>query len=107
MIDDVILTEDEIEDLQSQSDPVCPYCGYVERDSWEISSDAVRMRCSSCDKHYGIEQEHSRTFSSWKTCQPNQPHSFGPWDPYGSKKQIRRCSVCGVCDLRSIEVPNE
>ena len=41
----------ETEDTEN---PVCPYCGYVETDAWEIDfghGDA-EVSCSSCGKDY-------------------------------------------------------
>lgn len=46
--------------------PVCPYCGYVTRDEWEIGSHETEIECCRCNKTFGIEQEISRTFVSYK-----------------------------------------
>lgn len=89
---------DEVErelDCSWQDDPICPYCGHKEGDSWEIDSSANKLTCSECGKRYEIEQEFSRTFSSSKTCQPNEPHDFEDWKPYiKGESEYRNCKKC-------------
>ena len=44
---------------QRTTSPVCPHCGHVERDAWEIDfgpgaeGDAVHT-CGGCDEEYSI-----------------------------------------------------
>jgi DNA-directed RNA polymerase subunit RPC12/RpoP len=80
-------------------DPVCPYCGHEETDSHEISQDETVVYCSKCGKKYAIDQEFSRTFCSYETCQPDEPHQFGEWRPYGAH-EIRTCKVCSTRQVR-------
>lgn len=76
--------------------PVCPYCGYEEHESWEISDKETQYSCDECGKIYRIEQEFSRTFSSSKTCQPNDEHTWGKWRDYiKGESEYRTCTLCG------------
>lgn len=81
--------------------PVCPYCGYDEPDPWEIETNETSIDCVNCGKKYAIEQIISRTFCSFKTCQPKQPHDFGEWkDLIGY--EVRYCRVCSLREIRRV-----
>lgn len=35
--------------------PICPYCGYVDRNAWEVdfgTDDLAEIDCGSCEKTY-------------------------------------------------------
>jgi len=34
----------------------CPYCGWKDRDSWELT-ESGEVFCSSCDKEFHVERE--------------------------------------------------
>lgn len=47
----------------------CPFCGYEDEDSWEVSDDSVNkiIECASCGKEFILtEIEDLRTFSTIK-----------------------------------------
>ena len=35
----------------------CPYCGYIEGDSWEFGKDSTEYECPSCEKKSDLEVE--------------------------------------------------
>src|SRR5665648_1115872 len=37
---------------------VCPHCGYVERDSWELTDDDGDNTCGQCDSEYELSLIH-------------------------------------------------
>ena len=50
---------------------VCPYCGYVARDAWELGVDSGTTHCDSCD----AEIEYVRHVSiEYSTYPKNPPH---------------------------------
>ena len=85
--------EPEEYECSYQDDLVCPYCGHIETDSWETPDNATEGSCNSCGKDYKIEQEFSRTFSTYKTCQEDEACTFGPWQKYGTDS-YRECKLC-------------
>ena len=89
---------EEIEEFDTsfKEQPVCPYCGYQEsvEATSDIGSDVDREYCSRCDKIYAIEQEHTRTFCSYKTCQPGDEHLFNEWQHYLGERWTRYCKIC-------------
>ena len=87
--------EPEDFDTSWQEEPVCPYCGYQEsaESTSEISEQADTEYCTRCEKKYKIEQEFSRTFSTYKTCQPDEACTFGPWQKYETDS-YRECKLC-------------
>ena len=52
--------------------PVCPHCGHVERDAWEIEfgpgldGDAVTS-CGSCGKYYFVTRDCTVRYSTKET----------------------------------------
>jgi hypothetical protein len=52
-------------------DPVCPYCGHVARDAWEIDfSDGMEgsiddFECGSCEKEFRLERHVRISYSSF------------------------------------------
>lgn len=48
-------------ELWRNDHPVCPYCGHVEYDAWEIDfghedNASIDFPCPSCDKEYLLER---------------------------------------------------
>ena len=43
---------------------VCPYCGYTERDSWELTDDDGENTCGRCDSEYEYTRNVSITYST-------------------------------------------
>lgn len=51
--------------------PVCPYCGHLERDAWEIDfgpglDGNTHTWCGSCGKEYFLSRNVSVSYSSKK-----------------------------------------
>lgn len=50
--------------------PTCPYCGYVERDYWELfdskSDDLKKIECASCEQEYTCSLTVIYIFSSYQ-----------------------------------------
>lgn len=49
--------------------PICPHCGYAERDAWEIdfsSRDTTTIWCESCGGEYLVTQHIEITYSTRK-----------------------------------------
>lgn len=45
----------------------CPYCGYVDRDSWEFqTSSCDDWECPKCLEHFCVEREIEITYSTKK-----------------------------------------
>lgn len=45
--------------------PICPHCGSVERDAWEIDfglSDSADIQCDKCEKTYHCTRHVSTTY---------------------------------------------
>lgn len=53
-------------DHEYTPDLVCPYCGYVNRDSWEIGHDEGETNCNRCEKLYEYERHITVRFSTAK-----------------------------------------
>ena len=50
-------------------EPVCPYCGHVERDAWEIdfgNSEIAEFDCGSCGKTMVVIQSITVYYSTRK-----------------------------------------
>lgn len=55
-----------------EDEPICPYCGHVERDAWEISfqtDDCITHACNSCGEDYTLTRHVSVSYSSGKKAQ--------------------------------------
>jgi len=47
--------------------PVCPHCGHIDRDAWEIdygANDAAEVTCGKCDKDYTIIRHVETTYTT-------------------------------------------
>lgn len=46
------MSEELPEDTYNRNDLVCPWCGYVDRDSWELDHEKEdgETQCAACDK---------------------------------------------------------
>ena len=57
---------DEIEfEVCDTEELVCPYCGYIQSDSWEFPNENDEWECSSCEKEFGFTTERIRTYTSY------------------------------------------
>lgn len=57
---------EDIIDHEFTNNAVCPYCGYVDKDSWELSDNDDETQCASCDKVYSYKRNVSITYSTKK-----------------------------------------
>lgn len=89
-------------DCSNTSELVCPYCGYEHQDSWEIGSGEDSFTCNECNKDFKFEQETTRTFSSYKSCQPGDAHKFTEWKHYLDDRWTRYCTSCSLREWKSV-----
>lgn len=59
-------TSDETE---YQENVICPYCGYIDRDSWEIDfgpglEGDTTVSCSACNREFWVDRTVSVTYTS-------------------------------------------
>ncbi len=60
-------------DCDGTDESVCPYCGYEETDSWEISfhaNNTAETDCGQCGKTYKVTRDFSVSYSSQKLPEP-------------------------------------
>lgn len=53
-------------DCWGTTELVCPYCGYVHSDSWEISDDDGKIECEKCGETFVFARERSTTYITEK-----------------------------------------
>lgn len=58
-------------DTEHRDDPICPYCGHVERDAWEIDlgpgiEGDGESDCVECGNTYLISRHATITYSTKK-----------------------------------------
>jgi DNA-directed RNA polymerase subunit RPC12/RpoP len=41
---------------------VCPYCGFVFKDSWDFDEDSGDIECSGCGKEFSFERNTRVTY---------------------------------------------
>ena len=65
---DVIIYETEREEVFGEDNITCPYCGYVDKDSWEVmASDAFmeeEIDCGSCGKTFKCDRDITVTYNT-------------------------------------------
>jgi sarcosine oxidase delta subunit len=59
-------------DCEGTDEVVCPYCGYVHSDSWELGGDSGEDRCSGCEKFFSWTRNVSVSYSTSKDCEKNK-----------------------------------
>lgn len=82
---------------------VCPYCGYEERDSWEVSPDEKYLglvECENCGKEFYAERMIQVTYSTerakYGTCEHCKKENVVLEDYRGSLgKYENLCAYCG------------
>lgn len=47
-----------------EQEMICPYCGYVQIDSWEIPGDDGIVECVRCEKEFDFTRNVEVTFST-------------------------------------------
>ena len=95
---------DEVEEFDTSytEELVCPYCGYEHSDSWEIGDSENSSTCNNCDKNFKFDQQISRTFSTYPTCQPGDEHKFNEWQHYLGKRWTRYCTICSAREWKEV-----
>jgi predicted RNA-binding Zn-ribbon protein involved in translation (DUF1610 family) len=58
-------------DTRNTSQPVCPNCGHVERDAWEINfgpgiEGDAEVTCNACGEDYHCERDAIITYTTRK-----------------------------------------
>ena len=53
-------------DTDYQDDPVCPHCGKIQSDAWELS-DGGEYDCDHCEEDYVLSRHVEVTYSTSKT----------------------------------------
>lgn len=57
-------------DFTETTYPVCPYCGYLDRDSWKLPfvgiEDTTTSKCIGCEMEYQVERNISVSYSTQK-----------------------------------------
>lgn len=53
------------EEKEYESDLVCPYCGYADRNSWELSNDEDEHICGQCSAVMSFERVVTVEYSSY------------------------------------------
>jgi transcription elongation factor Elf1 len=56
-------------DTDYQQNITCPYCGYVDGDSWEVQFEAneeAQLECCDCEKKFTVIRNVSVDYSSYK-----------------------------------------
>ena len=43
----------------------CPYCGYIDNDSWELADEDEDYECPNCEEHFSYESYTERNFTAW------------------------------------------
>lgn len=59
-----IIINDIVEDKAFENNITCPYCNYVEKDSWERKYDEDEEECSQCGGIFSYERNIEITYSS-------------------------------------------
>lgn len=59
---------------------ICPYCGYEDLDSWEMTSETeeeetIKIECTNCEKKFDLIYHIVLTYSSFKL--KNKEHKNG------------------------------
>lgn len=80
-------------DHSATSDIVCPWCGYEDRDSWEVDDSDEDMECGRCEKHFSMERDVSVTYSTYRFAEECQ-HENGY--KIGSPPIYFVCDSCGL-----------
>lgn len=59
-------------DHECTDNAVCPYCGHVNKDSWELPGNDDETQCGSCGKEYFYERSELITYYTYKKeCEVN------------------------------------
>lgn len=52
------------EDTEYTANIICPYCGYVDPDSWEYGEESGEGDCPDCGKAFYLIIEHTRMYTA-------------------------------------------
>jgi hypothetical protein len=80
---------------------ICPYCGYEDTDSWELSGDdgeTNETTCGSCGEDFEYSRNITITFSSSKlkceTCDLGSPQVWEHSKIPGRFMKMQECKIC-------------
>jgi hypothetical protein len=45
---------------------VCPHCGYIDKDSWEMPDSSDKAECPECGKTFAYDRQYDVTYTSQK-----------------------------------------
>lgn len=68
-IPEVNWDKEQVIDHEYTTDPVCPYCGYVMHDAWELNledGEYTEVECGHCEKSYKVSINISVHYSTEK-----------------------------------------
>jgi hypothetical protein len=89
--------------------PVCPYCGHVEKDAWEISEHANEHDCNACGETMFIDRHVSVSYSTGPKAKVGGKLGFvqavteygDSWlSHFNSLPSYRGLSAATICSLR-------
>lgn len=89
--------------------PVCPYCGHVERDAWEIPEHATEHDCASCGETMFIQRHVSVSYSTGPKVKTSGKLGFvravteygdGWLSHFGNQPSYRGLSVQTYCAMK-------
>lgn len=84
---------------------ICPYCGYEDQDSWELSESSDNYTCGDCSKNFTYNSSVSRTFTSQKAdCLNGAEHNWRDWHNVLPELKQRSCRTCNKREILKVEV---
>lgn len=66
------MTSKEEIDHELTDDPVCPGCGAVVTDAWELNQYEEEWECENCERHFSIERIVTVEYSTQLIARPDE-----------------------------------
>jgi uncharacterized Zn-finger protein len=62
------MTVDTDLDCKYNDEPVCPYCGHIYTDAWELGDcgDGTEVECGKCEKEFKVFSDRHITYNTYK-----------------------------------------
>jgi hypothetical protein len=86
-------------DTIHNDEPVCPHCGFVQPDMWNIGEGSYEEECQRCGRKFKIETCVEVTYSTY--CIDGE-HQWGEWRESRHCTKLRHCTVCDAIDVVGI-----
>lgn len=96
-----------------KSNIICPYCGWVDNDSWELDEDDGINECGSCEKEFNVSREIEISYSTSRIECDEGKHNYKVDDYHEHTKSFNggewvelkeseyyRIDVCEICDSK-------